>query len=190
MAFTSFAPLGTVLVALLGVGVAERAGLLGCRHPSLGTWRSSKSSDRRRRICRGGLQYSVRNGLRRTDTAGGGGLPLSGTSSPGWACRGICGSLLWLVQSPIFSSGRSTHCSQVSPPRLLRSSTQPMLLGGAKEGSAQTANYYQMREYLPHSQSSAHWSLTISSNPSSGPIALTRPMRKKASKTQPKTWVL
>ena len=27
--FTSFAPLGTVLVALLGVGVAERAGLLG-----------------------------------------------------------------------------------------------------------------------------------------------------------------
>ena len=26
--FTSFAPLGTVLVALLGVGVAERAGLL------------------------------------------------------------------------------------------------------------------------------------------------------------------
>ncbi len=27
--FTSFAPLGTVLVALLGVGVAERSGLLG-----------------------------------------------------------------------------------------------------------------------------------------------------------------
>ena len=27
--FTGFAPLGTVLVALLGVGVAERSGLLG-----------------------------------------------------------------------------------------------------------------------------------------------------------------
>jgi aminobenzoyl-glutamate transport protein len=33
--FTSFVPLGTVLVAMLGVGVAERSGLLGAADPRL-----------------------------------------------------------------------------------------------------------------------------------------------------------
>ena len=39
--FTSFAPLGTVLVALLGVGVAERSGLLGPPAPDFASTRSA-----------------------------------------------------------------------------------------------------------------------------------------------------
>jgi aminobenzoyl-glutamate transport protein len=48
--FTSFAPLGTVLVALLGVGVAERSGLIGLvsgASYSAGSVRPERSRNRR-----------------------------------------------------------------------------------------------------------------------------------------------
>ena len=88
--FTSFAPLGTVLVALLGVGVAERAGLLGAaiRALVLGAPRSLLTAVV--------VFAAVVSNTRRLKWAmscdsGGGGVPLCGTKPTGGLAAAFAG---------------------------------------------------------------------------------------------------
>ena len=64
--FTSFAPLGTVLVALLGVGVAEHSGLLSAAMRGM-VMGASKRLVTFMGICRF-YQHSIRAWLCRTDS--------------------------------------------------------------------------------------------------------------------------
>ena len=95
--FTSFAPLGTVLVAMLGVGVAEKSGLLGAviRAMVLGAPRnlltavvvfaaviSNTASE---------MGYVV------SDPSGRGRVPFSGAESFGGPGRRVCRSLGWIL---------------------------------------------------------------------------------------------
>ena len=56
--FWGFAPLGTVLVALLGVGIAERSGLLSASM-RLGSWGFKKVSHLGDCICRHCFQHRI-----------------------------------------------------------------------------------------------------------------------------------
>ena len=51
--FTGFAPLGTVLVAMLGIGIAEQSGLLGCLLRGLVAIAHRARPDRCHCFCRG-----------------------------------------------------------------------------------------------------------------------------------------
>ena len=117
----SLAPLGTVLVALLGVGVAERAGLLGAaiRALVLGAPRNL-------------LTAVVVFAAVVSNTASEMGyvvlIPLAAVVSTQWDVIPWLGSPRHrrefpVATLPISSSVRLTHYSQASPPRLLRSST-------------------------------------------------------------------
>ena len=129
--FTSFAPLGTVLVALLGVGVAERAGLLGAaiRALVLGAPRnlltavvvfaavvSNTASE---------MGYVVLIPLAAVVFHSVGRHPLVGLAA---AFAGVSGGY-----SANILIGTVEPYSRASPPRLLRSSTRPMLLAVRKK---------------------------------------------------------
>ena len=133
--FTSFAPLGTVLVALLGVGVAERAGLLGAaiRALVLGAPRNlltavvvfaavvSNTASEMGYVVLIPLAAVVFHSVGRHPLLG---LPRHSRSFGGY----------------LRLSSDADPLPPVSPPRLLRSSTQLMLLAVRKKCS--TANYY------------------------------------------------
>ena len=57
--FTGFTPLGTVLVALLGVGVAERSGLISAAMRGLVMKAPPKLNYRNGRFCRRYLEYRI-----------------------------------------------------------------------------------------------------------------------------------
>jgi hypothetical protein len=67
--FTSFVPLGTVLVAMLGVGVAEGSGLLSAALRAM-VLAAPRRAHGRGRVQRRGLQCRLRGRLRHPDPAG------------------------------------------------------------------------------------------------------------------------
>ncbi len=69
--FTSFAPLGTVLVALLGIGVAEGSGLLGTLAPPPRPLGAAPTPHVRRRLRGHHVEHRERDRLRPPDTARG-----------------------------------------------------------------------------------------------------------------------
>ena len=68
--FTGFAPLGVVLVAMLGVGVAEKSGLLSAAVRAMVLERAAQAGDGRDRLCRDRLQHRLGGRLRRANPAG------------------------------------------------------------------------------------------------------------------------
>ena len=67
--FTSFAPLGTVLVAMLGIGVMESSGLIGAA--AAGALGAQAAAYVRHRLRRRAVEHRQRDRLRATGTAGG-----------------------------------------------------------------------------------------------------------------------
>ena len=137
--FTSFALLGTVLVALLGVGVAERSGLLGAAIRGL-VFERPESTDRSRRL-RLLSRIRPRNGICGPDSPGSRGLSfgraVSSCGSRSCLCRvsgGYSANILIGTVDPLLS-GITTEAAQI-----IDGSYAP---GGPNEVLA-TANYYFM----------------------------------------------
>lgn len=94
--FTGFAPLGTVLVSLLGVGIAERSGLISATLRLIVTKAPAKVTTIA--VVFAGIMSNMASEtwLCRFNTTFGNTFSFSGKTSLGRACCCFCGSLGWL----------------------------------------------------------------------------------------------
>ena len=105
--FTGFVPLGTVLVALLGVGVAEKSGLLGAVIPEDGAFGPAAGDHARGRVRGRGEQHGQRDGLCRAHPPGDGDLPCAGATPAGGHGGRVRRRLGRLQRQPAHRHGRS-----------------------------------------------------------------------------------
>ena len=108
--FINFGPVGIILVAMIGIGLAERSGLIQALIRKIVLVAPRGSDHRHRRHARRAVEHRLRRRLPGVDSAGRGGLsqPAAGIRWPVWPRR----SPAWRRPSArIFSSSRSTASS-------------------------------------------------------------------------------
>jgi hypothetical protein len=105
--FVEFVPLGTVLVAMLGVGVAEKSGLLDGGDPRRGAARSAAPRHLCHRLRGRAVQYGERDGLCGARPARGRSTTRSGRHPLAGMAAAFAGRVGRLQREPVHRHGRS-----------------------------------------------------------------------------------